>query len=152
MRGRVLAAALGTVALAALALGRGPAPRPARPRSVGAAPPTRAEEVRPPPRALDPEGIRDLFRFADAPRPGALEVPPDTRVDGADVAPPVAAGPRLVGLVRRAGRLEAALAADGEVVLAGPGETAAGVTVLAVDEEGVRIRRADGSEDTLVLP
>jgi hypothetical protein len=53
--------------------------------------------------------------------------------------------------VRRAGRLVAAFAADGEVVLAGPGETAAGVTVISVDEDGVRIRRADGSEDTLVL-
>jgi hypothetical protein len=46
----------------------------------------------------------------------------------------------------------AALAADGDVVLAGPGETAAGVTVLAVDDAGVRIRHADGSEETLALP
>jgi hypothetical protein len=46
----------------------------------------------------------------------------------------------------------AALAADGEVVLAGPGEAAAGVTVLAVDDAGVRIRRPDGSEETLALP
>jgi hypothetical protein len=61
-------------------------------------------------------------------------------------------GPRLVGLVTRAGRLTAALAVDGEVVLAGPGETAAGVTVVAVNEEGVRIRRADGTEETLALP
>ena len=66
--------------------------------------------------------------------------------------PPTTAGPRLVGLVRRAGRLVAALAADGEVELAGPGERAAGVTVLAVNEEGVRIRRPDGSEETLLLP
>jgi hypothetical protein len=45
----------------------------------------------------------------------------------------------------------AALAADGEVVLAGPGEAAAGVTVVAVDDEGVRVRRADGSEEVLPL-
>ena len=73
-----------------------------------------------------------------------------------DAAPPVPAppapGPRLVGLVRRSGRLVAALALDGEVVLAGPGESAAGVTVVSVGDESVRIRRGDGSESTLVLP
>jgi hypothetical protein len=57
-----------------------------------------------------------------------------------------------VGLVRRAGHLAVALAAEGEVVLASPGERAAGVTVLAVSEEGVRIRRADGREELLLLP
>jgi hypothetical protein len=46
----------------------------------------------------------------------------------------------------------AALAVDGDVVLAGPGETVAGVTVVALDEESVRVRRADGGEETLVLP
>jgi hypothetical protein len=46
----------------------------------------------------------------------------------------------------------AALAADGEVVIAGPGETAAGVTVLSVGEDGVRVRHADGREETLLLP
>jgi hypothetical protein len=46
----------------------------------------------------------------------------------------------------------AALAADGEVELAGPGDTVGGVTVLAVSEEGVRVRRPDGSEETLPLP
>jgi hypothetical protein len=144
VRGRVLAAALGVVALAALALGRGPASRPA--------PPPRAETAEPSPRVVDPEGIRDLFHLADAPRPAAHGEPSGARVDEAGVATPAPSGPRLVGLVSRSGRLVAALAADGEVVLAGPGETAAGVTVLAVDGEGVRIRRADGSEETLVLP
>jgi hypothetical protein len=46
----------------------------------------------------------------------------------------------------------AALSVDGEVELAGPGDSAAGVTVLSVGEEGVRVRRADGSEQTLTLP
>jgi hypothetical protein len=45
----------------------------------------------------------------------------------------------------------AALAEGGDVVLAGPGEAAAGVTVLSVDDEGVRIRRADGREERLAL-
>ena len=152
MRWRVFAAALGVVALAALAVGRGPAPRPAPPGAGRPVPPPRAEAAEPSPRVVDPEGIRDLFRFADAPRPAAQEEPSGAGVIGAGVATPAPSGPRLVGLVSRAGRLVAALAADGEVVLAGPGETAAGVTVLAVDDEGVRIRRADGTEEVLVLP
>jgi hypothetical protein len=57
-----------------------------------------------------------------------------------------------VGLVRRQGRLLAAFAVDGDVVLAGPGETAGGLTVLGVGEDGVRIRRRDGSEERLALP
>jgi hypothetical protein len=58
---------------------------------------------------------------------------------------------RLVGLLWRTGRLVAALSLDGEVELAAPGETAAGVTVVAVAEDGVRVRRPDGSERLLVL-
>jgi hypothetical protein len=57
-----------------------------------------------------------------------------------------------VGLVSRAGRLAAALAADGEVVLALPGEQAAGVTVLSVGDEGVLVRHPDGREELLPLP
>jgi hypothetical protein len=59
---------------------------------------------------------------------------------------------RLVGLVRRQGRLLAAFAVDGEVVLAGPGDRAGELTVLDVGEEGVRVRRADGSEGRIALP
>jgi hypothetical protein len=149
---RLLLVALGVVALAALALDRGPARRLAGP---GGGRPARALPAEPgevPPRVVDPEEIRDLFRFADVSPPAAAGASPGARAEVEDEAPAVPSGPHLVGLVRRAGRLVAALAADGEVALAGPGETAAGVTVLAVDEEGVRIRRADGSEATLVLP
>ena len=152
MRGRVLAAVLGVAALAALALGRGPAPRPAASGVAGPAPPAPAEAPGPSSRAVDPDGIRDLFRFAEAALPAEHGGLSGARVEGEGLAAPAPPGPHLVGLVARAGRLVAALAADGEVVLAGPGETAAGVTVLAVDDEGVRIRRADGSEETLVLP
>ena len=92
-----------------------------------------------------------MFRFADEPRPAAHGEPAPTRI-GAEPAAPVPTGPRLVGLVRRAGRLMAALSVDGEVELVGQGDSAAGVTVLSVGEEGVRVRLADGSEETLVLP
>jgi hypothetical protein len=146
-----LVAALGIVALAALALGRVPTGRPETPAGRLATP--RPAATPPPPPAVDPETIRDLFRFADAspraPEASAREAP-DARPSAP--APPPAPGPRLVGLVSRGGRTLAALAAEGEVVLAGPGDAAAGVTVLAVDEEGVRIRRADGSEEMLELP
>jgi hypothetical protein len=57
---------------------------------------------------------------------------------------------RLVGFVRRGRGLAAALFVNGEVVLAGPGEDAGGFAVLAVDEEGVRLRGADGRELSLV--
>ena len=146
----MLLAALGVVALAALALGRGPGRRPAAPVDrLPTAP--RAEAPVPAPRVVDPEAIRDLFHFAEAsPRREETPGPAGTRAPDVAAAPP--AGPRLVGLVSRGGRRVAALAVEGEVLLAGPGETAAGVTVLAVDDEGVRIRRADGSEERLELP
>jgi hypothetical protein len=151
VRSRILLAALGVVALAALALGRGPARRPATPADGRLATAPRAEATPPAPRVVDPEGIRDLFHFADA-SAGPAEGPARAQARAQDAAPDPAPGPRLVGLVSRGGRMVAALAADGEVVLAGPGETAAGVTVLAVDDQGVRIRRADGSEERLELP
>ncbi|HSD27741.1 MAG TPA: hypothetical protein VLL75_10595 [Vicinamibacteria bacterium] len=150
MRSRVLLAALGIVALAALALGRGPARRPA---PSGARRPTapRAEAPSPAHSVVDPEAIRDLFHFEEEYLPQE-ETPAPAGTQARDVPPEPPPGPRLVGLVSRGGRRLAALAAEGEVVLAGPGDTAAGVTVLAVDDEGVRIRRADGGEETLVLP
>ncbi len=152
MRTRVLVAVLGIVALAALALGRVPTGRRPVPAGPVAATP-RAEAPAAPPRVVDPEAIRDLFRFADA-AAGPRGATGRERALAEQARPPAPAptpppGPRLVGLVSRGGRLLAALAADGEVVLAGPGDTAAGVTVLAVDEEGVRIRRPDGTEEAL---
>jgi len=99
--------------------------------------------------AVDPASIRDVFRFVE--RPSAAAVP----VEGA-AAPAVAAEApdpfRLVGLVRRQGRLLAAFAVDGDVVLAGPGDRAGALTVLEVGEEGVRFRRPDGSEGRIALP
>jgi hypothetical protein len=147
----VLVAALGVVALAALALERVP-PRHAEAPGAGRPAPPRAVSSEPSPPAVDPAGLRDVFRFAEARPPGAPGARAHARDEGKEAPRPAPAGPHLVGLVSRAGRLVAALSADGEVVLAGPGETAAGVTVLAVGEDGVRIRHADGREETLVLP
>lgn len=127
------------------------APRAPAAQSAGAGTPRGAA---PPTRPVEPGQIRDVFRFADDSIPSA-RAGPVTGVSSAEAGPtpvPTPLGPRLVGLVRRAGRLVAALAADGEVVLAGPGETAAGVTVLSVGEDGVRVRYADGREEVLSLP
>jgi hypothetical protein len=42
---------------------------------------------------------------------------------------------------------------DGEVVLAAAGETTNGFRVVSLDEEGgVRLRDAEGREETLALP
>ena len=155
MRMRVLVAAVGIVGLAALALGRVPTGRPPRPAGGSAATP-RAEPTPPAPRVVDPETIPDLFRLSDrsarSPEGAGRQRARAPRSPFVAPAPTPPRGPRLVGLVSRGGGMVAALAADGEVVLAGPGETVAAVTVLAVDDEGVRIRRPDGTEERLALP
>jgi hypothetical protein len=151
MRTRALVAALGVAALAALALRRGP-PHHEEARGAGRPAPPRAALAEPSPPVVDPEGLRDVFRFAEESPPAPPGAPARARDEGKLAPRPAPAGPRLVGLVSRAGRLVAALSADGEVVLAGPGETAAGVTVVAVGEDGVRIRHTDGREETLVFP
>jgi hypothetical protein len=149
----VLAVAVGIVALAALALGRGPARRQPAPPHARAATAPRSGATPPSHAVPDPAEIRDVFHLdGESPRPAeGIAGPVAAQAEDA-VTPPEPAGTRLVGLVTRGGRMLAALSAEGEVVLAGPGEAAAGVTVLAVDVDGVRIRRADGSEETLVLP
>jgi hypothetical protein len=149
---RVLVAALVGVALAALALGRGPTRTPPVTRADRVAPPARAEPAEPQPTVVDPADIRDVFHFAGERIPAAHGAAAEVLQEKEEAGPSVPPGPHLVGLVKRAGRVVAALAEDGEVFLAGPGETAAGVTVLSVGDEGVRVRRADGTEETLALP
>jgi hypothetical protein len=142
------------VALGGLVVGQAP------PRSFPASRATRtSDDPRPaaaasvaPSRPVDPAQLRDLFRFSDGPSPGELHELEPLRMEEASAPAAAPSGPRLVGLVTRAGRLTAALAADGEVELALPGEKVAGVTVLAVGPEGVLIRRPDGREELLPLP
>jgi hypothetical protein len=54
-----------------------------------------------------------------------------------------------VGVVKRDGRLRAALSIGGEIVLLAAGESAGGVTVLAVQEDGVRLRGPDGRDEVV---
>ena len=121
----------------------------AHPAPETAGPAAQVPSPTPGPAATEPSRPRDVFRFADE-RGTLLRAPGAVAASTPSPQPPP--GPRLVGLVRQPGRLLAALTLGGEVELAGPGETAAGVTVLSVGEEAVRIRHADGTESTLGLP
>jgi hypothetical protein len=146
---RSLGAALVVGAIAALALawgvGRSVSPLP----SAAPAHLTRPGDAALPSSApVDPRELRDVFRFADEPtrtQAGEALTRPSDR-------PTPVPGPRLVGLVRRGGRLLAALAVDGTVLLLGPGESASGLTVVSVEEDRVRLRRSDGEEQTLTPP
>lgn len=147
-RGLWLVAAVALLA-AALVMAQRPQPK-AKASPAGASSAQRPPVAAQPAPPVDPAAIRDVFRFAD--RPARVAPRPQARSASAAVPSPPSDLPRLVGLVRRQGRLLAAFAIEGDVVLAGPGETVAGVTVLEVSEEGVKIRRPDGSEERLALP
>jgi hypothetical protein len=98
---------------------------------------------------------RDPFRFSeDEPVARASRAAlPSTPVAPPPSPEPPPARVRLVGLVRSDGVLRAALAVDGEVVLASAGDTIFGFRVLSLDEErGVRVRDPEGLEATLSLP
>lgn len=154
------------VSVAALALAAALLLRPAAPGA--SAPPPRTEQ-RPARPAAAPSApavaapARDIFSYSSEDEGGlsgpvaagdgdaaTLSAPPPLH----EPAPPAAAeGPRLVGLVRRAGTLKAALFVDGEVVVVGPGDRAGGYRVVAVDEEeGVRLVDEAGTMVTLPPP
>ena len=91
---------------------------------------------------------RNVFEYADrhptaaAPSIASAATPAPMAAPSPSPSPAV----RLVGLVRRQGRLKAALAILGETVVLAPGESAAGYKVLSIDEEdGVRVQAPDGA-------
>jgi sRNA-binding protein len=145
MRPAVLAFAAAGLFLTWLALDAGrapvlPPPLPARARTPARAAAAPAEMPR-----------RNVFEYESAspvPRPAPAFVP---RLPAPAEAPAPSPEPpvRLVGLVRRAGGLRAALAIAGETVVVGAGETAGDYIVIAVEEDGVRLRTADGVTITL---
>lgn len=162
MTARLLAAVLGLVLLAALLFrgtGRGAAWAPFPP---GPTPPRAAAPRAPLPRpvATPWEPSRNLFQYADGPAAAPLPAaPPPAAPRGPRGEVPVPAATatpspvRVVGLIRRGGRLKAALMVQGEMTLAGKGERAGGYTVLDVDEEtGVRVRGPEGDETILPPP
>lgn len=153
MTARRVAAALALVALVACQDRPAPARAPQAPAAVR---PT-ASPGGPPSPSSAPRVERDLLRYGDEPSASpvpALEAPASPL--GLEPEAPVATPPplRLVGFVRRPGRLCAAvvLGLDGLSVLC-PGESAAGHRLLAADEErGVRLGLPDGGERELPAP
>jgi hypothetical protein len=152
MRARLVALAV-VLGVLAIQLSResgravAPAARPFQEAAFRVAP---AQPTEAPPAPL----ARDPFRFADE---GAVATPRPAPAALATPRPfeePAAPAPlRLVGLVRRAGVLRAALVVDGEVVLASVGDTVSGYRVLSLDEDvGVRVRDPQGLEMALTLP
>ena len=115
-----------------------PRARPARPVRSGGAP--------------LPVSTRNVFEYGPRPaaeptsRPAAAVAPglPPAAAQS-EAAPAV----RLVGLVRRGGAIKAALSVHGETMVVGAGEAAGDYRVMAIDEDGVRLRAADGTMITL---
>lgn len=120
------------------------------------APPRRARSPQPSRSrtATAPVPDRNVFEYASRPAPEARVAPPAVARPAPilETPPPAAPAVRLVGLVRRGGVLKAALSVQGETVIVGAGEAAGDYRVVSIDEDGVRLRAADGSMVTLVTP
>jgi hypothetical protein len=149
----VKARALIVVAVALLAavvlmrdIGGGGPPPVARPRARPARP------VRTGNAALSPS-TRNVFEYGARPTPEPVSRPAAPVAPSlAPVVDPPAAAPavRLVGLVRRGGVIKAALQVHGETMVVGAGEAAGDYRVVSIDDDGVRLRAADGT--TITLP
>jgi hypothetical protein len=149
----LLAAGLLVAALVLAGRSDRPSAAPSDPRPSATLPvPTVNPEPSVPEGETPARPLRDLFRYADDrtavghPAP-AVAV---TRPPAPTVAPELPV--RLVGLVRQAGGLRAAIAIRGEVVLLRPGEAAEGWTLVALDEAEARLRGPDGHEETVPVP
>jgi hypothetical protein len=105
--------------------------------------------------AAVPASLRNVFEYEDAAARPALAAPPRAATTAAlpSLVPPAPSPSplvRLVGLVRRGAQTKAALVVPGDTVVLGVGESAAGYTVVSIDEdEGVRVRTPDGG--TIVI-
>jgi len=153
MRLRAVVAGLLLLALSAVVFttgaGRGAAPAlplPSPRRTVSTAP------QRPP---AIPE--RNVFEYGGQPAPVPAPLSPPRAAPSPfrhePEAPPTPPEPsvRLVGFLRRAGALKAALAVRGSVYVVGVGERVEGYSLLSADEDtGVRIEGPDGA--VLALP
>jgi hypothetical protein len=158
MKVRLLALA-GVLALvmAVFSRGEGPsrAPRAAEDasREAFASDAPRAEAPPVPLAAGEKAPARDLFHYADRPVPPAPallgprpRVPAVVASPSPEPSPPPPPPVKLVGLVTKAGRLQAALSIEGEVWVAGVGDEVGGYTVLSVDDTAVRLRGPEGAE------
>jgi hypothetical protein len=125
------------------------------PESVRSAPSERAAVE---PSAAPSSSGRNVFEYWDGgARPAG---PPPAVLAPAPVAPAAAApapepppAVRLVGVLRRGTLLRAALTIQGDTVVLAPGESAAGYSVVSIDEEeGVRVKAPDGTAIVLAPP
>jgi hypothetical protein len=153
MRSRVLVAVAVTAAVGFLLLQvlGGPGSSSSAPDLARETAPVRAVAE---PVASPSSSLRNVFEYADAPVRAAA--PPSRPAPVAPAAaatmapPPTPPAVRLVGLLRRGTHVKAALAITGETYVLASGESAAGYTVVGIDEdEGVRVKMPDGS--TIVL-
>jgi hypothetical protein len=115
-----------------------PRARPARPIRSGSSP--------------LPASTRNVFEYAPRPTPEPASrpaAPMTPRLPPGVARTEAAPAVRLVGLVRRAGVMKAALSVHGETMVVGMGEAAGDYRVVAIDEDGVRLRAADGTTITL---
>jgi len=101
-----------------------------------------------------PRPSRNLFEYVEATPPALEPAPlPLPEVVELDERPPPRLPVRLVGIVVQGGRLRAALAHAGDVLVLGPGDELSGYVVLAVDaDEGVLLRTPEGGEILLSAP
>jgi len=151
MKARLIASAAVLVVVLAIVLLRETGP------GASARPAEEAARRRPPPAAPmaasdSPWPARDPFRYVEERREPAAPVSARSSPPSVASAPPATPNPlRLVGLVRRAGVLKAAVSMWGETVVLGPGEESRGYKVLSIDDEaGVRLKGPDGEELTLL--
>jgi len=159
-----LALTAGAVAILGVLVLRATSPgasaRPAEP-----APPRLRPAASAPRAALGPSAVpsRDVFAYEGRPleREALDQDPPRMPVATPLPAPPSLAepaavdplAPRLIGLVRRGGQLQAVLAVDGEVTVVKKGDRAGAYSVVWIDEDsGVRLQDASGTGVTLQPP
>jgi hypothetical protein len=146
----VASAALLAVVLVVVLL-REPGPG-ASARPSDAAAPRRPPAPAPSADVERPWPARDPFRYAEERREPVAPAAARPSLPLAPSALPATPSPfRLVGLVRRAGVLKAAVSMWGETVVLAPGEESRGYKVLSIDDEGsVRLKAPDGAELTLL--
>lgn len=101
---------------------------------------------------------RNPFRYASPKSAAPSSTMRDRGGQSAVVEPTIPAAPpppalKLSGVAQKAGRRTAIIFGDGQIYLAGEGDSVAGrYTVIKVDPEAVLLRDATGAEQRLVLP
>jgi hypothetical protein len=127
-------------------------------------PPARRERPSRPGRRSAPAGVvegasastvrRNLFEYGQTARAASVATAtPIVRVDVTPSPAPTRSPVKLVGVLQQAQGLRAAVAIEGEVVLAAAGQKVGGYTVVSIDaEDGVVLTAPSGDELRLKPP